>query len=276
MGWKTVHNNGLFGQVHLIVRLRHDAVRLGLLYERHVHLERGEGLHPHLRLLLHTGADPDVSVDDVSPGDALSRVMRDLNCSSGVFLDLRQYLGAGAVLGVIRADHGHVHPDAAAAYHGGVRGVASPVPHVGDLEPLQLPLVLLDGEEVGEVLAGVIGLGHPVDNGNGGSRTDPLHGLLAKGPDHDGVHVLVQVLHAILQGLAPGELAPLYAVENRVAPQAVHPGLEADPGPQGRQLEEHYQRLVLHGVAVFPGVRLDLGGEVQYLVDLVLGQVEIC
>jgi len=45
------------------------------------------------------------------------------------------------------------------------------------------------------------------------------------------VHVPVQVLDTVAEGLAPCESAALNAVEDGVAPKLVHPGLEGDPGP---------------------------------------------
>ncbi len=176
---------------------------------------------------------------------------------------------------VRRAGHRHVHAALEAADDNGVGHVVA-VADVADLEALQLGLVLPNGHQIRQHLAGVAEVREPVDDGNGAVFRQILHLLLGKGADHDAVAVAAEDPGGVLHRLAPANLAYRIGEEQGVAPQLEHAHLKGYPGPGGVLGKDHRQGLsfqYLVGDAVLLVV-LELIRQVQDLMDLLPAQIQ--
>ena len=192
---------------------------------------------------------------------------------AGVVLGKGQHLRVGLV--VRRAGDGHLHPALQAPDDEGV-GHVVPVADVAQLQPFQLALVLPDGHQVGQHLAGVAEIGEAVDHGDGGILGQGLHLLLGEGADHNAVTEPGEHPGRVLHRLVPADLAVLVGEVDGVAPQLVDARLKGHPGPGGALLKNHGQGLpceegvgdarLAHG--------LQLVGGVQDLQDLFAGEVQ--
>ncbi len=155
-----------------------------------VDLVGGEGLLPLLDVLV-AHAVEGVRVDDVGAREGLLEVVGDHHLRApllGVLLgEVHDHLRGSPALG---DGDVAVHPHEAACHHQGLADVVG-VADVGELVPLDLALVLPDGEEVGEPLAGVGEVGEGVDDGVLHVLGVLLDDLLAVGPDDQGVAVSV-------------------------------------------------------------------------------------
>ena len=83
---------------------------------------------------------------------------------------------------------GDIHAAFQAAYDDGVCHVVA-VADAADLQSFQHGLVLPDGHQVSQHLAGVSHVGETVDHGDGAIFGQVFHFLLVKGADHDAVAV---------------------------------------------------------------------------------------
>ncbi len=94
-----------------------------------------------------------------------------------------------------------------------------------------------------------------------------LDGLLRKCAQHDQVHPALQVVRHIAQ-LFPG-IEPFVSLidEHRRSAQAYHPGLERQPGSQGRFLEEHDDLSARERPPKICRTRLHHSSEMQNRID---------
>ena len=143
------------------------------------------------------------------------------------------------------------------------------------LQAAQAALVLPDGHQVRQHLAGMAIIRQAVDHGNGAVSSQVLHLLLGKGTDHNAVQIPGQHPGGILHRFSPADLQIVGAEEQGHAPQLIHAHLKGDPGPGGRFLKDHPQGLALEmmmGNAVFLLV-FQLIRQVQNVDDLLAGKV---
>src|SRR5438876_2433037 len=222
-----------------------------------------------LRLLSH--ARPHVGVDHVGPGRGLPRVLGDLDPAAE---PTRRVPDPGGRLVAGRArDDGRGAEQRAQEDHGvaHVVTVADPCePHRADVDA-PLP----QREEVGERLTRVLGVGEPVDYGDGrvaGERLDRRVRVDARG---DTVYPAREVPRHVRNRLARAQ-ADLRAREVNGAPAELDdPDLEGDAGPEGRLLEDQRHRAAGERRAApsrLPAL-LEVRGELEYLERRVARQV---
>src|SRR5512134_163303 len=193
---------------------------------------------PTLLLLSHAG--PDVRHHDVGALRGLRRVADEpdvaLPAGRGLPQDLRVRLEP------LRAGDPEGEPEKMRRLHPGMGDVVA-VADEGDLHPAEVEAPLLRGHQVGEHLAGVVIVGQAVDHGDARPGGHLLHRLLAERPDHDGVYVPGEHPGRVPDGLSAADLGVRRGQEQGVPPEAGHADLEGHPGPGGRLLEDHRQRL---------------------------------
>ena len=146
----------------------------------------GEHRQPLLGLALLAHRDPGVGDHDVGAVDGLDRVALEQRGPAGARAD-----GVRAVdhrlLGLLplgRAD-ADVHAGRHPGEEPGVAHVAGAVADERDRQAGEGALVLLDGQQVGEQLAGVVVVGEGVDDRHPGVRRHLLDRVLAVGAPHD-------------------------------------------------------------------------------------------
>ena len=83
----------------------------------------------------------------------------------------------------------------------------APSPRKVTVRPASVALVLADGLQVGEQLAGVELVGQRVDHRDAGVRGHRLEPVLAEGPPDDGRDLPAQHPGGVLDGLAAADLA---------------------------------------------------------------------
>ena len=128
-------------------------------------------------------------------------------------------------------------------------------PHAGERTQ-----VLLDGEEVGEALAGVAVVGEAVDHRDArplGQRDDVVVGEHA---GHDGVHIAAEDPGYVGHTLALAELDLLGAQVDGVPAEVLHGHLKGDAGAQRGLLKDHAQRAPREEGPVAAGLSLRLEG----------------
>ena len=247
--------------------------RVGEGHKAVVDLIAGKGGGPDGTLLLLAHGGPHVSKDHVGPGGRLLG-----GADQGEF-EVRlaggkcEHLGVRVVAG--GAGHRYLHAALQAAHDEGVGHVVA-IPDVAQLQSLQGGLVLPDGHQVGQHLAGVTEVGQAVDDGDVGVTGQGFHLLLMEGADHDAVAVAGQDPGGVLDGLAPADLALLAGQEQSVSAQLVHSSLKGDPGPGGVLLKNHGQSLAPE-IVVDQTVLLavfQLVSGVEDLDDVLLGQIQ--
>jgi hypothetical protein len=140
-----------------------------------------------------------------------------------------------------------VQPGHRAAQEQAVRHVVRAVAQVGQREPGQPSLPLGDGLQVGQHLAGVVGVGQGVDHGDVAGPGEGLDALLAVRADHDRVDVARQHARGVLDGLAAAELAAARVDDHGVGAQLDDADLERQPRPGARLLEDHGDGLTAQG-----------------------------
>src|SRR3712207_5997107 len=136
-------------------------------------------------------------------------------------------------------------------------------------------LPISDGKEVGEGLAGVVGVGEAVYDGDLGGLGELLDLLVVEGPDHDGVYVAGEDAPGVRRGLPLADLYLLRQQVEGVAAELVHADLEGDAGAVGGLLEDHSQRPATQGTVGDARLlkRLYLCGLVEDEPDLPRGEL---
>ena len=207
-------------------------------HHRVVDLESGKRLTAELRFPFLTHRGPDIGADDIGAGGHLENVGGDGEILPVGFGEIEDK-GVGTV--VVRAGDGNLHPDGQAADDVGVCHVVA-VPDVAELVSLEAALVLTDGHEVGENLAGMAVVGQAVDDRNGAVFRQVLDLLLGKGADHNAVQVAGEDAGGVLHRFAAADLKVAAAQKQRLPAQLVHASLKGDAGAGGRFLENHAER----------------------------------
>src|SRR3712207_5599919 len=139
-------------------------------------------------------------------------------------------------------------------------------------------LPISDGKEVGEGLAGVVGVGEAVYDGDLGGLGELLDLLVVEGPDHDGVYVAGEDAPGVRRGLPLADLYLLRQQVEGVAAELVHADLEGDAGAVRGLLEDHSQRPAAQGPEgdARPLEPLCLGGFVEDEARLIRGELGQC
>ena len=141
---------------------------------------------------------------------------------------------------------------------------------------LALGEVLDHGQEVADLLGGVVVLGHAVEDGSGGAGGEALDVGVTVDAGHHDVEQVAHDAGGVAEGLVSAELDGAGAVELGMAAEVAHGGLEGEAGAGGDLLEDHAEALVAEQVRVVP-VDLDgllhSDGEVLDGEDLLSGEV---
>ena len=161
---------------------------------------------------------------------------------------MRARVGAGFlhILGLdfvaFRADERDVHAHLGRGEEqGGCHVVA--VAYVGQVDALQPAVLLLDSEEVGQRLAGVLLVGQAVDDGHARVLGQVSTSAVREDAGHDAVHHAPQHAGHVGHALALAEADVVGPQVERVPAELGHAGLEADLRPQRGLLEDHRQLL---------------------------------
>ena len=226
-----------------------DGVRLGVGHEGFVDLVGLEdgGAAGGLVLEAHGGAD--VGVDGVGAGDGLDGVGVEGDAAAGLLGDLDGLvgdleLGREGLGGRDRA----VGAELGGGEHERVADVVA-VADVGEVEALGGAEALLEGEEVGEGLAGMLEVGERVDDRDARAGGHFGDGVVRVGAeDHDG-HPALDVVGHVGEGFALAEGGLGLVDEDGVAAEGVDGGLEGEAGTERGLLEEEDHLLGVEGVA---------------------------
>ena len=218
--------------------MQEDGVRCRQCHEWRVDLiqRKSEGTLRLLLLLPHRG--PHVGGHHVGAGRSLARIAQQVHHPRRhasaqeivvgiVSLRTRQLEGEAQMRGRFNPRVGHV--------------VAVTDP--GDRLPADVAQVLLDGEDIGQDLAGMGQIGEAVDDGHLGILGQRFHVRVCEGPDHDPVHVSVEHPGRIGNGLTTTQLDIARREKVRGATQLGDPDLERHAGTRRRLHENHGQRL---------------------------------
>ena len=177
-------------------------------------------------------------------------------------------------LGVGHADCGaacdHVDAHDGAGVQQGVADVVA-VSQVHELLAAEASQLLLDGDHVGEGLAGMFQVVQSADDRDGGPLPELVHHLVVEGPVHDAVDEAAHDPGGVLDRLAVDTHLHLGLVDvQSVSPELGDGHVEGDPGAGAGLLEDHGEGLSLEGVAVMAALGLQFDGEVDECRPLVL------
>src|SRR6267378_653279 len=123
--------------------------------------------------------------------------------------------------------------------------------------------VLVEGEEVGERLAGMFEFAQRIDDWNTGVGGHLFDHSMTEGAQHNNVDPTFEVVGDVVERLAGIEAAGRLVDEKCATAQAVHAGFECQAGAQGWLLEEHHHLLAGESAAEVRGPLLEHGGEVK-------------
>ena len=130
-----------------------------------------------------------------------------------------------------------MHAAQGAALEVGVGHVVA-VAHIGELEALKLLAVFRDGEEVGQDLAGMVGIGQRVDDRHIGAGSDLFDLGLGKRAQHDAVVEVLKHLYGVLNRLAARESRVVVGHNAGVGAQTIGADLERVARAQRRLLHD--------------------------------------
>ena len=146
-----------------------------------------------------------------------------------------------------------------------------PSPMKASVRPWKWPLPLVDGDQIGDSLAGVLLVGEGVDDGDRRGVGEVDERLLRVGAGDDAVDVAAEHARDVGHRLALAEADFALAEIDRLAAELLHRDVEADVRPQRRLLEQERQRLA--GEEARIAVALHLDGEVDDAAQLFRRQV---
>ena len=147
------------------------------------------------------------------------------------------------------------------------------VADISEMNFLEIAEMFLQGEEVGERLAGMFELAEGVDHRNVGVGGHLFDDRMAEGAQHDEVDPAFEVVGDVVERLAGIEAAGRLVDEEGAAAQAVHAGFEGEAGAQRGLLEEHDHLLAGEHAAEVRGALLQHGGEAEEREDFGGGEV---
>ena len=100
------------------------------------------------------------------------------------------------------------------------------IPHVGELNVLHVAKSFLQGEIVGESLAGMLQIAQRVDDRNVRVLGHVFHRVVRESTQHDDVHPALQIARYIAELLASAERTLGLIHEERNPTQARHPSFK--------------------------------------------------
>src|SRR3977135_400034 len=103
--------------------------------------------------------------------------------------------------------------------------------------------MLLQGEEVGKSLTGMLEVAERVDYRNIGMRGHLFHGGVVESAQHDQVDPALEIVGDVAERLAGVETATGLVDKESGAAQAVHAGFEGQTRAEGGLLEKHHHLL---------------------------------
>ena len=218
--------------------VQHSDIRFGQRQQVGVHLVRPERADPVQTVVLLAHRCPGIGDQDVgSPGRGL-RIGGGVHGRAGLGRapgggreDVRVRGEAG------RSGDGDVHTGGHAAQHERMRHVVGAVAQVGQSEPAQSALLLVECLQVGEHLAGMKLVGQCVDYRNRCRRGHFDEALLAEGTPYDRLDVAGQYPRSVGQGLLPAQLGRAAVDDHRMPAEVGDAHFEGEPRA-GRVLVE--------------------------------------
>ncbi len=184
-----------------------DRVVLGEAHEFLRHLVGREVAKPLELFVLLAHRDPGVGDDDVCAGGSLVGVGVERDRTAGL-------LGAAVGVGhdiltrcvLHRGGDAHMHAGRDPAEHIGLPHVGAPVPEEGEREALQLALVLLDCEQIGEDLTRMEVVAERIDDGHPRAGSHLFEACLRIGAPDDRGHLPLEHAGGVGGGLLAAQL----------------------------------------------------------------------
>src|ERR1700676_2313767 len=253
---------------HFLAAMRGQAVhesrmRLGELHERGIRLVGSENRGPFRLFLFVSHARPGISINRIGSGNGFARVGQDAERSLGL---VRNGLRHGDDYGIetvgLRRRDRNFRAHRGARQKQRVRHIVA-VANVGKMNLGEIAEMLVQGEEVGERLAGMFEFAQRVDDRNAGVSGHLFDHSMTEGAQHNDVDPAFEVVGDVVERLAGIEAAGRLVDEKGAAAQAVHAGFEREAGAQRRLLEEHHHLLAGESAAKVRGTLLEHGGEVK-------------
>ena len=149
------------------------------------------------------------------------------------------------------------------------------VANVAEIKPGKAAFLFFDGDEVGDDLRWVVGVGEAVDHRHVGIFGESLHLSLLVGADEDAVDVARQHARRVLHRLAATDLQIAGAQEKRLPAQLIHPHLEGNARARRGFLEDHRQGFSLEvwvWNALFEFV-FEIQPEIHNVLNLFAGKI---
>ncbi|MNP15700.1 hypothetical protein D3C76_1080690 [compost metagenome] len=187
-------------------------------------------------------------------------------------LGLQEDLGIRAV--ALGADQGHVCAEGCPQQQQGVADVVA-IAEIRQLHLGQIRVVLADGHEVRQPLAGVVEVAQAVHHGHRAMLRQLDQGLVIEHPRDYGVTPARQVGGEILHRLPLAERAVLLIQIDAVTAEPGDADVEGNPGAQGGFLEQGDHALARQRLAVLFRIRLDRLAQRDQRLDLCLAQVAV-
>ena len=197
--------------------------RVGFRHRKHfiVDLVGLKHLFAFFRLAFLSHGRPDVGVEDVG----VLRHFENVGGAGEPAALVCPFHDVGVGLVACGAGDGDFHAELDAAHDEGVGHIVA-VADVAEFAPLDVALILADGHEVGEHLAGVAIVREPVDDGDGAELGEGFHFPLIEGADHDAVEVAREHAGGVLDDLSPADLQVAGGEEEGCAAEVEHAHLE--------------------------------------------------
>ena len=136
-------------------------------------------------------------------------------------------------------------------------------------------MVFLQGEQIGEHLGRMAGVGETIVDRHAGVAGEHLHRLLLKAAELDGVEHPAEHPRRVLERLLYAEVDLLTGEKHRMAALFAERGVERAAGTGRGLLVQHRQRAAAEPLLYAPGATVGLGltGEVQQQAEVGCGKV---
>ena len=185
-------------------------------------------------------------------------------------LGRRDHIGVGLEARGCR--HGDVDASERAGLEEAVGDVVA-VAQVGEAKAPERAEVLLEGQQVGERLAGVVAVGERVDDRDRCGGGEPADVVVGVGADDEGAGVAADDSGGVLDGLASAELELVGSDDLRDAAEVADGGAEGEPGAGRRLGEVGDDRVAVEELGVAVRVGADLLADLEQLLEIVGAQV---
>src|SRR3989338_2055557 len=253
--------------------MHEEAVLLRKLHQLCIDLKTPERLEPLLRLPLLSHAHPHIRIYDVGIPDSVPGMIVKLYLASGFGGEFRRD-PYRILQGLIpfRRCHRYVKPDEGCRHQERVEDVIA----VSDKRQLRLPEIaelLLYGIDIAERLARMLPVAQPVYDRDIGMPCQRSDVAVAVCPRDEAIQISRKDTRYVFYGLALAHLQLMGPEVYRVSSQLNHAYLERYARPVRRLLEYQAYRFACKSLRERGLVMLDLLGQREYLVYVVLCQV---